>query len=171
MKNHSNDITTWRHLHILADHLETNVKPEDFYFPSYRAAKYSKDVSGRSAFFSVPYKGQDDCGTVGCALGNGPFVNHNKFKPILSDFGRNGLNWERYAERLFPHSKRSREMIFNDPIWIHMIHRKENNSITITIMVLILRQCAEIIRTEHMTSPLIRDCINKIKEQAKAGKL
>ena len=62
-------------------HLLENVKEENFDMGQYRQERDDEGELQTVAFYS-----EHNCGTVGCAAGNMPFVNTPDFKPIGADF-------------------------------------------------------------------------------------
>ena len=82
----------------LADYLESNVKDEQFNMTYFRMDKIDPK-SG--VIHDVQYTSSSDCGTIGCALGYGPFV----VEPSLCDYDDGTLSFIKYSDRNFINAK------------------------------------------------------------------
>lgn len=77
----------------LADFIENEVKDEQFDMSWYRQTFDKK----RDRVVLCQFISKNDCGTVGCALGWGPWV----VPPIFEDFRSGELAWDRYCDNHF----------------------------------------------------------------------
>ncbi len=91
-------MNTVTNLRKLADYIEQHVPQEKLNMGFFRL-----DDEG----YLIPFKSHTDCGTSGCALGWGPFV--EGLEPQEQDFHNQPpfeedprLDWVKYSDRLFP---------------------------------------------------------------------
>ncbi len=88
-------MNTVENLRKLANYIEQHVPQERLYMRSYR--------SGPEGGGAVEFKSLNDCGTSGCALGWGPFV--EGLEPVEGDYYSHSnkvLAWGSYSERVLP---------------------------------------------------------------------
>lgn len=89
-------MNTSKNLRLLADHIERNVDQ----------SQIDMSIFKRHGNKPVDWMLDDECGTVGCALGHAPCV--EELKPIKSDFVKYSevsptiLVWNVYGARVFP---------------------------------------------------------------------
>lgn len=80
----------------LADFLETEIGNKQFNMEKYRAEQ--SDNFSDNETNSCSFIDKNNCGTIGCALGWGPFVTRTQ----NSDFTDNySLDWHRFSKRAF----------------------------------------------------------------------